>query len=175
MNITKLPDVPDITVSPQMTADLIREKTALPLSMEFNTYLEKVSSFEVEKFLFTPENLVGMTKYFDSANSAHWGYNYDFVLKQEAQFLLPSPLNSTFPVRNFLLPIERWKNFRIYLGCPCLIFGLLAALFFRLMQAKSDIDLAEVVRITFSGKTVLEMEKEFYFLITGGGFDDFCQ
>ena len=43
------------------------------------------------------------------------------------------------------------------------------------MQAKSDIDLAEVVRITFSDKTVLEMEKEFYFLITGGGFDDFCQ
>ena len=172
MRTITLPDVPVIVKTHDELADLIRKKTDLQTSPEFSTFLEESTSIQLSAFQFTAEDLFALTRYFDTYTAAFWGYNYDFILCQEAGFLLPQPLKSSCPIRYFIVPIVQWKIVRRNLACPALIWGLLAALFYRLMLVKSDIDLKKIIEIVFSPMPLSEMEQKVYDLFNEGVFDD---
>lgn len=172
MNIQDLPDVPELIRTEPRIEELIQVKTGFPVSPEFRAVLDKLTGFDQSFFTFTKENLVSLTQYLDPKAAQRWGYHYKFLLKREAEFLLPDPLDSRSPIRYFLVPVMQWQMNKARLRCPTLIWGLIWALLSRLQLSKPDIDLCAAIRIVFSAQDLSEMENGLCWLINGGIFDE---
>lgn len=176
MNIQELPDVPELIRTEPRIEELIQGKTGFPVSLEFRALLGNLTGFEQRYFFFTREDLVRLTQYLDPKAAQRWGYHYNFLLTREAEFLLPTPLDSRSPIRYFLVPVMQWQMNKARLSCPTLIWGLLWALLSRLRLSNSDIDLCAAIQTVFSAPGLSYAENGLLPLINKGGFDEiYCK